>query len=120
MGFVFALVTENCADAERDGSQKSTEQPHASILVGAESEPTHGVHCSLPDFACVVASGRPEQRCQAGTTRACRRARPPNGGGFLSVDDGEPASEPRVAAPGARRDVLPCGEAGLPADRLTR
>ena len=40
--------------------------------------------------------------------------------GFPSVDDGEPASEPRLEVPGARRDVLPCGEVGLPADCLTR
>ena len=50
MGFVFALVTEDCANAQRDGSQQPTDQPHAHILVDAENELTHGSDCSLPDF----------------------------------------------------------------------
>lgn len=42
MGFVFALVTEDGADAENDSSQQPAEQFHTDILVRARDDHTPG------------------------------------------------------------------------------
>lgn len=42
MGFVFALVTEDGADAESDSSQQPAEQLHTDILVDVTGDHTLG------------------------------------------------------------------------------
>jgi hypothetical protein len=50
MGFVFALVTEDGANAQRNRSQQPANQLHAHILVDTEHESTHDSDSSFPDF----------------------------------------------------------------------